>query len=145
VTLPVEIRSFTLADYAAARSLWERTEGIGLSAADERPSIASYLDRNPGASFVAVDAAEELVGTVLGGHDGRRGFIHHLATAATHRRRGIARALLGRALTALRSQGIDKCHLLVYGANAEGRTFWRNVGARERVELVLLSIDTEPG
>jgi ribosomal protein S18 acetylase RimI-like enzyme len=137
----IEIRPFAETDYDAARALWERTEGIGLSAADERGAIASYLARNPGSSFVAMDGAT-LVGTVLCGHDGRRGLIHHLATAGTHRRRGIARRLLEHALLALRSQGVEKCHLLVFRDNHEALAFWKRMGAEERLNLSLVSIGT---
>ena len=136
----MRIRAFEPSDYAAARALWEATDGVGLSAADEREAICAYLARNPAMSFVAEDP--ELVGTILCGHDGRRGFIHHLMTASAHRRRGIARALLERGLAVLRREGIDKCHLLVYRSNADGHAFWRRLGAEERLELALFSLTT---
>jgi ribosomal protein S18 acetylase RimI-like enzyme len=136
----VEIRAFLPSDYAAARALWEATDGVGLSAADERDPICAYLERNPAMSFVAEDAG--IVGTILCGHDGRRGLIHHLVTAPSHRRRGIGRALLERGLDALRREGIDKCHLLVYRSNADGIAFWRRVGAEERTSLALFSLVT---
>jgi ribosomal protein S18 acetylase RimI-like enzyme len=117
--MTVEIRSFTQSDYDQARALWEVTPGVGLSAADEPKAIASYLSRNPRTSFVAVEG-ELLVGTILCGHDGRRGLIHHLATATSRRRRGIARALLQAGLRALHEEGIYKCHLFVFRSNHEG-------------------------
>lgn len=136
----MNIRPFEPADYAAARVLWEQSEGVGLSSADEPEAIRSYLARNPGMSFVAVDGA--IVGTILCGHDGRRGLIHHLVTAPGHRRRGVGTALLRRAVEALRREGIAKCHLLVMRDNAAGLAFWRKVGAEERVSLALFSIAT---
>jgi N-acetylglutamate synthase len=136
----LKIRTFEPSDYRAARALWERTEGVGLSAADEPEAIRTYLKRNPGMSFVVVDG--ELVGTVLCGHDGRRGLIHHLVTAPGHRRRGIGTALLRHGLEALRREGIDKCHLLVYRSNEAGLSFWRKVGAEERASLAIFSIAT---
>lgn len=138
------IRSFSIDDYAAARTLWEATPGVGLSSADEREPIARFLQRNPGLSFVAVEEGQ-LVGTILCGHDGRRGLIHHLVTAQGRRRRGIAGQLLHRGLDALRGQGIEKCHLLVFRDNLEGLAFWRAVQASERHELSLFSISTEQG
>ncbi|WP_242478653.1 GNAT family N-acetyltransferase [Rubrivivax gelatinosus] len=115
--------------------------GIGLSEADEPAALAAFLRRNPGLSFVAQDGGE-LVGTILCGHDGRRGLIHHLAVAPGRRRRGLGRALLDAALAALQAQGIGKCHLMVFADNAEGLAFWRRQQAIERVELALLSIAT---
>jgi len=135
------IRQFEAADYAAARSLWQETPGVGLSEADERKPIAQYLSRNPGLSFVAYEG-ESLVGTILCGHDGRRGLIHHLVTAKKFRRRGLGRQLLRAGLQALGAQGINKCHLLVFQSNTEGLAFWRAVAAIERKELALFSLST---
>ncbi|MBL0085147.1 MAG: GNAT family N-acetyltransferase [Ideonella sp.] len=136
------IRAFAPSDYPAARRLWEATPGVGLSSADEEEPISKFLERNSDLSFVAQEG-DQLVGTILCGHDGRRGLIHHLVTAPACRRRGLARQLLNRGLAALRSQGIEKCHLLVFRDNTEGLAFWRAVKASERNELALLSIGTK--
>ncbi|WP_263772300.1 GNAT family N-acetyltransferase [Propionivibrio soli] len=140
--MTINYRVFGYEDYAQARALWERASGVGLSDADSPEGIRTYLERNPGTSFVATDA-RIVVGTVLCGHDGRRGLIHHLATADSYRRRGIATVLLQSGLRALRARGIDKCHLFVFRANAEGTAFWRAVAAEERTELALFSLPTK--
>lgn len=132
------IRDLTIDDYEAVLALWQGTEGIGLSRADERQAIASYLDRNPGLSFVAL-ADEQLVGAVLCGHDGRRGFIHHLAVRASHQRQGMGQALVERCVDALRLQGIDKCHLFVYATNSNARAFWQRLGWQPRDDLMVMS------
>lgn len=137
-----DIREMTITDYDEALALWNATEGIGLSRADERDAIDSYLRRNPGTSFIAL-VGEKLVGTVLAGHDGRRGFLHHLAVNAAYRRMGIGRALAERSLKALKQQGIDKSHLFVFDLNHSGREFWRNIGWYERPELVIMSINMD--
>ncbi|MBQ1761898.1 MAG: GNAT family N-acetyltransferase [Aquincola sp.] len=139
--MPYVIRPFEPTDYPAAMALWNRTAGVGLSEADERAPVERFLVRNQGLSFVALEA-QVIVGTILCGHDGRRGLIHHLVSAEGHRRRGIARALLLRGLAALRTQGIDKTHLLVFRVNEEGLAFWRSVSAVERTELALFSLST---
>lgn len=141
--MQVLIRPFEIADHPAALALWERMPGVGLSEADAKGPVAAYLRRNPGLSLVAM-AGNDLAGTVLCGHDGRRGLIHHLVTDPAHRRRGIGRRLFDCALAGLREAGIGKCHLLVYRDNAEGIAFWRGVGAAERVELTLFSMATRP-
>ena len=132
------IRPLTIDDYAAVLALWQGTEGVGLSRADERQAIASYLDRNPGLSFVAL-VDEQLVGAVLCGHDGRRGFVHHLAVRASHQRQGVGKALVERCVDVLRHEGIDKCHLFVYATNANARAFWERLGWQPRDDLVLMS------
>jgi ribosomal protein S18 acetylase RimI-like enzyme len=139
--MPVQMRPFELSDYPAARALWERTPGVGLSSADEPAAIEAFLARKPNLSLVATTDGQ-LVGTVLCGHDGRRGLIHHLVTAPEHRRSGIGRRLLLGALQGLRQAGIGKCHVLVFRDNADGVAFWRGIGAEERVELTLFSLPT---
>jgi len=134
----VEIRPMTIADYDQVYALWQACEGVGLSATDEPQAIRAYLERNPGLSAVALDGGR-VVGTVLCGHDGRRGYIHHLAVAQSHRRRGIGRALVERMLSALMAQGIQKCHLFVFGENRQAIAFWERVGFSQRVELVMMS------
>ena len=135
------VRPFIIQDYDAVLALWQACEGVGLSNADSRESITRYLERNPGQSFI-VENDSRFVGTVLRGHDGRRGYIHHLAVHPDYRRRGIGQKLVTRCLAALREDGIQKCHLFVFGENRNGRQFWQEIGWTERVELVLMSQHT---
>ncbi len=137
----IEIREMTPADYDDAITLWKATEGIGLSAADSAEAIAGYLARNPGMSFVARAEDRTLAGAVLCGHDGRRGYLHHLAVRADCRGQGLGRRLSERCLAALRAAGIDKCHLFVKSDNPAGEAFWEKTGWYERTDLVLMSID----
>lgn len=75
-----DIAAMRLADFDEVLALWQRTEGVGLNESDTRENIASYLQRNPGMSFVARDPDGKLIGAVLCGHEGRRGYLHHLAS-----------------------------------------------------------------
>ena len=141
--MDVKLRAFEPSDHPQAFALWERSPGVGLSGTDAFEPIRAFLMRNPGTSFVA-EAGGELVGTMLSGHDGRRGFIYHLVVAESHRRRGIASALLNAGLDALQNQGIAKCHVFVFRTNADGLAFWRTVGAQRRTDLTLFSIPLDP-
>lgn len=138
VVAPIAIRPMSITDYNAILSLWQATEGVGLSAADERTAIARYLERNPGLSYTAWEG-ELLVGAVLCGHDGRRGFIHHLAVAESHRRQGVGRMLVEQCLAGLRQEGIDKCHLFVYRRNTSAQAFWEESGWTRRDDLHIMS------
>lgn len=138
--MDVKIAPMVPADHDDALALWGRSPGVGLSRADEPAAIRRYLGRNPGLSFVAREG-ERLVGAVLCGHDGRRGFLHHLAVDAAYRGRGLGRKLTRRCLAALRADGIDKCHLFVLRTNEPALEFWRRIGWQERVDLRMCSID----
>jgi ribosomal protein S18 acetylase RimI-like enzyme len=137
--MALEIRVFQPDDHAQAWRLWSSTEGVLLSEADTFQSVCRFLARNQGLSFVASDGGE-IVATILCGHDGRRGLIHHLAVVGTHRRRGLGGALVARAVTGLREEGICRCYLFVLRENLSGGAFWRNLGAEERENLVPLSL-----
>jgi N-acetylglutamate synthase len=133
------VREMTIADYEAVRALWLASDGVVLRDADDgREAIARYLARNPGLSFVA-ERGGAVVGAVLCGSDGRRGFRHHMAVARGARRSGVGRALCDRALGTLAAQGIPKCHLMVLARNEAAQAFWREVGWAERDDLVLMS------
>jgi ribosomal protein S18 acetylase RimI-like enzyme len=134
----IEIAHFLPADYDEGMALWCNTEGLTLREADSREAIIHYLARNPGLSFVARDEVR-LVGAVLAGTDGRRGYLQHLAVAPSHRGRGLGRALAGRAVEALRAFGIAKCHLMVRQENAPARAFWKHLGWAERADVTLMS------
>lgn len=118
----------TPADIADARQLWAAAEGVELAEGDEPAEIARYLARNPGLSTVATDARGRLVGAVLCGHDGRRGFVYHLAVAPAERRRGLAPAMMKRSLAELKAAGVQRVLLLVAADNLHGREFWRRSG-----------------
>lgn len=136
--MSLAIREMTSRDYDDAMALWRACPGVGLSASDTREGIARFLDANRGLSFVARDD-ECLIGAVLCGHDGRRGCITHLAVARGVRRRGLGRQLVERCLAALRRDGIEKCHILVFGHNRSALSFWEAIGWAERTELCVLS------
>jgi ribosomal protein S18 acetylase RimI-like enzyme len=137
--MSLAIEPMTLTSYDQVMALWQATEGVGLSLADSRQAIGFYLARNPGLSLVARQEGR-LVGAVLCGHDGRRGFIHHLAVRPEARRQGIGRRLVQECLAGLRREGIQKCHLFVFRLNEEAIAFWRAIGFTGRDELSMMSI-----
>jgi putative acetyltransferase len=127
-------------DHAAAMTLWRITPGIGLSAADEAEAMQSYLQRNPGLSQCArVDGL--LVGTVLAGHDGRRGYLHHLCVREDFRHRGIGSQLITRALEGLGALGLEKVHAFLFADNETGRRFWDRIGWTWRTDIGVVSMN----
>ena len=131
------VREMTIDDYDAVYQLWQNTPGVGLSSADSREAIAAFLGRNAGCSAV-VTRDDQIVGALLCGHDGRRGFLHHLVVAPAYRRLGIARLLVNRSLAKLQNAGIEKCNVLLFKDNDVGFGFYERTGWSERQDLRLL-------
>ncbi len=132
----MNIRRMTLADYEGVYALWLATPGMGLNTTDDsREGIAKYLARNPTTCFVA-EKAGEIVGVILSGHDGRRGYIHHTAVKGSRREQGVGSALLERAMAALEAEGIHKVALVVFERNEVGNAFWEKRGFQHRGDLV---------
>lgn len=114
--------------------LWTVTEGVGLNESDSVPALTVFLARNPGLSRVAREE-NKIVAAVLCGHDGRRGFLYHLAVAAEYRGQGLGTALVEQCLAALAELGIQKCNALVYNHNVQGQRFWRRLRFNARDDL----------
>ena len=134
----IEISEMTMADYDAMYALLSATPGIGLRLADSREGIERYLARNPGLSFVARYDGR-IVGCVMSGHDGRRGYLQHLAVAPEFRLQGIGRELVEHCLDRLQAEGIEKTHLDVFVDNLPAHRYWSRRGWKKRDDLVRYS------
>ena len=124
---PYRIEKMKLSDFAAVSRLWRKSEGIGLNESDTRANIAIFLKRNPAMSFVA-RKGRSIIGAVLCGHDGRRGYLHHLAVAKNHRGNGIGKKLVEANLSALGRAGITRCNIYLFDSNTAGAAFWKHNG-----------------
>jgi len=135
------IRVMTIEDYDAVYALWASLPGIGLhEEEDSRERIVYYLRRNPESCFVAEENGA-LIGAVLCGNDGRRGYINHLAVAAERQGQGIGRALMDACLDAMRREGIRKCSLMVFRDNETGNAFWDALDSRRREDILYRNLD----
>ena len=137
---PVTLRPFTTGHVSAALALWLRCPGIGLGESDTPDALREFLLRNPGCSFVA-EVDGQLIGTVLGGHDGRRAFLYHLAVARDHRGAGIGTRLVDSALERFTRLRIPRVTLHLFADNDEGKAFWHSTQWRVRDDLVVLQKD----
>ncbi len=131
----MEIRKMTVDDYDGVYALWMSCKNMGFNDVDDsREGIERYLRRNPETSFIAVEGGE-VEGVILGGHDGRRGFIHHMAVREKCRRTGLGTKLLDTCLEALKRENISKVALLVFKYNEAGNAFWESQGFTVRDDL----------
>jgi putative acetyltransferase len=117
----------TTEDYDRVVDLWRNTDGIVLSDTDERGPMQRFLNRNPGLSLVA-EHGDKIIGAVLCSHDGRRGYLHHLAVGTDWRRRGIGSALVQRSVDLLSREAIVKCNVFILESNEAGIAFWEHNG-----------------
>ena len=131
----MKFRLMTLDDYDDVYNLWLNTQGMGLNTTDDsKEGIEKYLCRNPNTCFVAEENGG-IVGVIMSGYDGRRGFIHHTAVKGSERKRGIGSSLLECAMMALKNEGINKVALVVFSENESGNAFWENRGFNCREDL----------
>ena len=136
----VEIIVFKPQHLDDVRALWEITEGIGVRDNETDERILVFLERNPGMSFVAI-SGWKLNGSVLCGHDGRRGYFHHLAVNPDYRRYGIAELMFDASMAALAADDIVRINVVVFSDNELARGFWTGVDCVERNDLSVYSRD----
>jgi ribosomal protein S18 acetylase RimI-like enzyme len=132
----------TIDDYEEVFAMWQTTSKRALSKADEKEQMERYLKRNAGMSQVAVIDGK-IIGTVLAGHDGRRGFIHHMAVMPQYRRHRIGHALAQKAIEKIYEEGIDKTHIFSYQNNEVGQSFWTDFGFVKRDDVFVYSFDND--
>lgn len=137
------ITTMSLNDYEELKQLWVNTPGMGMNEIDDsKEGITKYLIRNPRTCFVARDDGDgQLIGGILSGHDGRRGYIYHTAVSESACKQGVGTALLERALYTLKEEGITKVALLAYTYNEIGNSFWESKGFVARKDVLYRNKD----
>lgn len=135
---PISIRLMQSDDFPRLLALWRSCTGMGLNNVDDTPQgIARFLERNPTTCFVAQsDTDGSILGAILSGHDGRRGYIYHTAVSPSARHQGIASRLVSCVCEAMRRESIAKVELVVFSRNAAGNAFWEAQGFTARHDLV---------
>jgi ribosomal protein S18 acetylase RimI-like enzyme len=123
-------------DYEKVYELWMSCVGMGLNNLDDsKEGIDKFLQRNPDTCLVA-EADNRIVGVIIVGNDGRRGYIYHTAVNPQYRKQGIAKSLVETAIAALQNNGINKVALVVFDRNEIGNDFWEKMGFTVRDDLI---------
>lgn len=125
----VQIRQFQYPeDYQPVHDLWSSIEkGVHVGRSDTPAEIEKKIGRDPDLFLVAV-CEERIVGSVIGGYDGRRGLIYHLAVSASLRGQGIGSRLMDEVESRLRAKGCLKSYLLVAEDNREVEAYYQHRG-----------------
>ena len=125
-----------ISDYEQVYQLWMSCSGMGLNNLDDsKEGIERFLNRNPETCFVA-ETEQKIIGVIIVGNDGRRGYIYHTAVDPDYRNQGIATKLVNEAMKTLKSLGINKAALVVFTKNSDGNAFWEKIGFTSREDLV---------
>lgn len=130
----MELRVMQPNDYDSVIELWTGSKGVGINMDDSKENISNYLLRNPKTSFVMLDNGK-IVGAIMAGHDGYRGFIHHTSVLEEYRGKGIGTKLVQAALKAIKDDGVNKVVLVVFKSNENGNGFWEKQGFDVRDDL----------
>lgn len=129
------IRTMNIADYDKVYDLWISCKNMGFNNLDDsKEGIERFLNRNPNTSYVA-EENDTIVGIILAGHDGRRGYIYHMSVDESCRKQGIGKQLVDKSLDALKEEGINKVALLVFNKNEVGNTFWEKQDFTVRTDI----------
>ncbi len=129
------IRTMTIEDYEEVYALWRSIRGFAMRSLDDsREGVERFLERNPTSSVVALEDGK-VVGSILCGHDGRRGCLYHVCVREDYRRLGIGKAMVVHCMNALKAEEINKVSLIAFTINDVGNAFWNCIGWTKREDL----------
>ena len=134
----VDIRIMEATDIPACIELWKNMKGLSIRGSDNIRDLSDHVKINPKHNFVATSGAH-LIGTVLGGFDGRRGYIYHLAVHEHFRKQNIGKELMERCFDSFKAIKVSKCHMMVLKDNTEAMEFYKKIGCEPRNEILVFS------
>ena len=133
--MSARVRAAGAADVDVVLAVWAEARSAAARTPDEPEAVLQLLERDPGSLLVAEDEEGRVVGALIAGWDGWRGNVYRLAVLPSHRRQGIARALVDAGHARLRELGARRITALVGGEEGAAHGLWRAVGY-QRDELV---------
>jgi len=132
------LSEMSVSDYDQIYDLWKNSDGIGINDVDTKERLEIFIKKNPNLCYIT-KKDEKVIGTILCGCDGRRGYIYHAAVNQEYRGHGIGRIMVEIALFNLKELGIRKCHLFTFKDNETGKIFWTTLGWQKRDDLLIFS------
>ena len=129
------IRPMQMKDYEKVFQLWLNIQNFSIRSLDDsKEGVERFLERNPETSVVAI-MDDKIVGSILCGHDGRRGCFYHVCVDKDYRRRGIGKAMVAVSMETLRKEKINKVSLIAFTKNDVGNAFWNHIEWTKREDL----------
>ena len=133
----MKIEKFTMDLYEEIVMLW-RKAGISVGSSDTREEIEIVLQRNPNL-FLIGKIHNKVIGVVIGGFDGRRGYVHHLAVDPDYQKKGYGKMIMDELIEKFRKIGVHKIHLFIEKYNKNVVEFYRYLGWDIRDDLIMMS------
>ncbi len=133
----MKIEVFSMDLYEDIIALWRRA-GISVGSTDTKDEIERMLKRNP-QLFLVGKIDKKVIGVVMGGFDGRRGYVHHLAVDPDYQKMGYGKMIMDELTYRFRKMGIHKVHLFIERDNKEVVEFYLNLGWEIRDDLIIMS------
>ena len=132
----MELKLLRIEDYDMVYQLWTSTKGMGMRSLDDSfEGIKKFLKRNPTTNYIA-QVEDKVIGVILCGHDGRRGYIYHASVNSDYRGKGIGKKLVNAVIESLKKEEINKVALIVFASNDLGNKFWQSLGFEKRDDLI---------
>jgi len=131
-------RIMEVSDIPASIELWKNMKGLAIRGSDNIRDLSDHVRMNLRHNFVAT-SGDKLIGTVLGGFDGRRGYIYHLAVHENYRQKNIGKELMERCFQSFKEINVSKCHMMVLSDNTEAQEFYAKIGCELRTEILVYS------
>jgi ribosomal protein S18 acetylase RimI-like enzyme len=133
----MKIEKFSIKYYNDIVHLWKKA-GISVGSSDSKKEIERMLERNPNL-FLIGKIEEKIIAVVMGGYDGRRGYIHHLAVDPVHQKKGYGKYILDDLVKEFRKAGVHKIHLFIEKQNQAVVDFYTNLDWEIREDLIMMS------
>lgn len=131
------IERFSMKFYKEVIELWRKT-GISVGSTDTKEELKRMVERNPHL-FLIGKKDEKVIGAVMGGFDGRRGYVHHLAVHPNYQKKGYGKMIIDELMKRFRKMRVHKVHLFIEKYNKEVVKFYQNLGWDIRDDLIMMS------
>jgi ribosomal protein S18 acetylase RimI-like enzyme len=133
----MKIEKFSMNLYKDVVQLWKKA-GISVGSSDSKKEIERMLERNPNL-FLIGKIGECIIAVVMGGFDGRRGYVHHLAVDPIHQKKGYGKKMMDHLVREFRRIGVHKIHLFIEKQNQAVVDFYNNLNWQIREDLIMMS------
>ncbi|HEC36817.1 hypothetical protein LCGC14_0584590 [marine sediment metagenome] len=133
----MKIEKFSIDSYNQVHKLW-RKAGISVGSSDSKEELEKMLKRNPNL-FLIGKRNDKIIAVVMGGFDGRRGYVHHLAIDSDYQKKGYGRMMMDKIHNIFLQMGVHKVHLFIEKTNTEVVSFYESLGWEKRDDLIIMS------